>query len=1018
MTPAAVVPETASSSSTAQAPSTANTPFFTPPAITINLRACLRGGLADRERERAERRSGSNSVLDDRERSRRTNSSTPTRRRRILWRRTNSSHSAASNTASPNASNHNVDSADIEETSGRIGASGIGLGLNMGLGRRRRPSARGSANGSGSIKPENALNHHHSAGSPLPPLGDRSRSAPPASRLAASVLARASFRSNSSALPPRPRHSALRRVREVLFERPEPRFSEDLRSTKRRIIQVSRQSNLAPAQCRLGFRSRTGWEPIRAVRENQDCLVALLPWGPQAQYCLFGVLDGHGRSGHFASLFVAQRIVSYLLKALKRSKIDVSVALFRAFLYAEQKLESDESKIDCTLSGSTSVFCLIDRSTLYCANVGDSRAVLGRNTSILPQKTKHGFTDNVEIQPNGTLATDAASPYEPIPLSFDHKPSRQDEKIRIENEGGRVDAWQSCDVGAERVWLKDSRTPGLAVTRSFGDYMVKNIGVNSIPEIYSLPLSSADSFVVLGSDGVFEFLSNDEVVSIVGKHRINANSALEIIQTPASSRMGSIRPNSNQSSAMYGQFSTTSSATASRQGSNTRLPVPLIRPQPRRDVSPSSTVVRGLDNNSLQTSPPPIISASAVNDAVRKYAAKLAEDSNNNGNGEIAPHRVSITREDVFGTKVSSTVTAQSVDSPNNTVTAKSGQTIRSPRVAKRSREESLKSVVSLTKEKSNTPVSDDIGSDTEMYDEDAASAAAAAVLPVLPLPGHVSETTSIFGDADEGTDMDHNGPLRITQSMSTKRLETTTTTAAGDDDINGAGRENIYVSDEDEEDKYADADTLVPIDNHGKVVRRREVDVHRSRLRELSTPNPIEAKKQSNGNGNGNTNPNTNSITRGGITTGLRRKESTTLAGRKDSAGTANGKKEIGGGILAPRKTSSGTTMAGRKDSAGSGIGTAIVNGLVKRQQSKTNKEDGGEGVRLPSQIVMVIVIEQARILRSQRPTRQTRTQIRSRLVRTTATTPLEEKRRRRLCRGFGDDRPHRLTIIQYISI
>jgi len=838
MTPAAVVPETASSSSTAQATSTANTPFFTTPAITINLRACLRGGLADRERERAERRSGSNSVLDDRERSRRTNSSTPTRRRRILWRRTNSSHSAASNTASPNASNHNVDSADIEETSGRIGASGIGLGLNMGLGRRRRPSARGSANGSGSIKPENALNHHHSAGSPLPPLGDRSRSAPPASRLAASVLARASFRSNSSALPPRPRHSALRRVREVLFERPEPRFSEDLRSTKRRIIQVSRQSNLAPAQCRLGFRSRTGWEPIRAVRENQDCLVALLPWGPQAQYCLFGVLDGHGRSGHFASLFVAQRIVSYLLKALKRSKIDVSVALFRAFLYAEQKLESDESKIDCTLSGSTSVFCLIDRSTLYCANVGDSRAVLGRNTSILPQKTKHGFTDNVEIQPNGTLATDAASPYEPIPLSFDHKPSRQDEKIRIENEGGRVDAWQSCDVGAERVWLKDSRTPGLAVTRSFGDYMVKNIGVNSIPEIYSLPLSSADSFVVLGSDGVFEFLSNDEVVSIVGKHRkngtpqnaaeevvkisaerwmdddtviddiscivvfldvkdpktgipvqptmldVNANSALEMIQTPASSRMGSIRPNSNQSSAMYGQFSTTSSATASRQGSNTRLPVPLIRPQPRRDVSPSSTVVRGLDNNSLQTSPPPIISASAVNDAVRKYAAKLAEDSNNNGNGEIAPHRVSITREDVFGTKVSSTVTAQSVDSPNNTVTAKSGQTIRSPRVAKRSREESLKSVVSLTKEKSNTPVSDDIGSDTEMYDEDAASAAAAAVLPVLPLPGHVSETTSIFGDADEGTDMDHNGPLRITQSMSTKRLETTTTTAAGDDDI------------------------------------------------------------------------------------------------------------------------------------------------------------------------------------------------------------------------------------------
>lgn len=37
-----------------------------------------------------------------------------------------------------------------------------------------------------------------------------------------------------------------------------------------------------------------------------------------------------------------------------------------------------ESSIDCTFSGSTTVIVLIMGSKMYCANIGDSRAIFAK----------------------------------------------------------------------------------------------------------------------------------------------------------------------------------------------------------------------------------------------------------------------------------------------------------------------------------------------------------------------------------------------------------------------------------------------------------------------------------------------------------------------------------------------------------------------------------------------------------------------------------------------------------------
>ena len=66
-----------------------------------------------------------------------------------------------------------------------------------------------------------------------------------------------------------------------------------------------------------------------------------------------------------------------------------------------------------------------------------------------------------------------------------------------------------------RVWLKNEDIPGLAMTRSFGDSMAARVGVNAIPEIKEFMLTPEDKIMVLASDGVWEFLKNQEVANIV-----------------------------------------------------------------------------------------------------------------------------------------------------------------------------------------------------------------------------------------------------------------------------------------------------------------------------------------------------------------------------------------------------------------------------------------------------------------------------------------------------------------------
>ena len=74
-------------------------------------------------------------------------------------------------------------------------------------------------------------------------------------------------------------------------------------------------------------------------------------------------------------------------------------------------------------------------------------------------------------------------------------------------------------VGPLRIWGRTDDIPGLAMSRSIGDFNASTVGVISTPEVIQHTVTPQDKFLVVASDGIWDFMSNDEVVAFVENHR-------------------------------------------------------------------------------------------------------------------------------------------------------------------------------------------------------------------------------------------------------------------------------------------------------------------------------------------------------------------------------------------------------------------------------------------------------------------------------------------------------------------
>ena len=169
---------------------------------------------------------------------------------------------------------------------------------------------------------------------------------------------------------------------------------------------------------------------------------------------------------------------------LKKNEYDI---LKRVFKHAEKDI--NKSAIDAKFSGTTCVIVFQIGDKIICANVGDSRAIL------------------VKGEKGKTI----------IPLSVDQKPDSPEEKKRIELAGGEVAQYEDDGEksGPFRVWAKGEAYPGIAMSRSIGDFVASSLGVIPEPICFEETIDKDTKFIILASDGIWEFLNNKKVVNIV-----------------------------------------------------------------------------------------------------------------------------------------------------------------------------------------------------------------------------------------------------------------------------------------------------------------------------------------------------------------------------------------------------------------------------------------------------------------------------------------------------------------------
>ena len=292
--------------------------------------------------------------------------------------------------------------------------------------------------------------------------------------------------------------------------------------------------------------------------ENQDKYFFYEDFLLIKNFYLFGICDGHGKYGDVIAKtvsFLFPSFITYLLieDSLNRKRQDINEMIINLFKLEESPKEireifllryiTDKLKINYKLypfilgdknmishllyeschyiqkdltqryhynieySGTTLCTGFLLGKTLYISNIGDSRIILGNYNSNLNKWNSRQ-------------------------LSFEHIPTSPGEIKRITAMNGKVRRLRNEtgeEIGPYRVFdkEKDSISPGISMSRSIGDSVAKELGVIYQPDLFKYDLNKNDKIIVLGSDGFWTYMNNEEVIKSVGEYYLDGVKAEE-----------------------------------------------------------------------------------------------------------------------------------------------------------------------------------------------------------------------------------------------------------------------------------------------------------------------------------------------------------------------------------------------------------------------------------------------------------------------------------------------------------
>ena len=255
-----------------------------------------------------------------------------------------------------------------------------------------------------------------------------------------------------------------------------------------------------------GLFKKTNEDKIIVVNQIKKPASTKLKTWPKISY--FAIFDGHGGEG--CSTFLKDNYLKYLTENAN-FPFDIKTSMIEAFQKAEEEFIKQKCKSaeEFDNSGSCALVCILFDNKVYISNIGDSRAIMSMS--------------------GGTKIKQ---------LSIDHKPNNPKEFERAIKNGSKIyidNDDPDRDI-SKLVFIKDKSEfekyknekeevifreypSDLAVMRTIGDVKVKNkeYGGNpgtiiSIPEIFIYDISNTEDFIVMGCDGIFDDLSNQDVV--------------------------------------------------------------------------------------------------------------------------------------------------------------------------------------------------------------------------------------------------------------------------------------------------------------------------------------------------------------------------------------------------------------------------------------------------------------------------------------------------------------------------
>ena len=200
------------------------------------------------------------------------------------------------------------------------------------------------------------------------------------------------------------------------------------------------------------------------------------PFGGDGLYA--AVFDGHG--GEDVSRRGSDRLHAILAARWESEPAaDALTAAFKAF-----DVEVADEK-----AGAVAAVSVLQGEWLSVANVGDCHA-------LVVSESGH------EI------------------VTQDHRLTNREEYDRVVAAGAKIRGPYMCLPGGR----------GLMTTRSFGDVAFKQIGQTAEPAIATRAMGPRDHWIVLGSDGVWDFLAAEAVAAIVRPASTASDAADQLLE--------------------------------------------------------------------------------------------------------------------------------------------------------------------------------------------------------------------------------------------------------------------------------------------------------------------------------------------------------------------------------------------------------------------------------------------------------------------------------------------------------